>query len=409
MTAEPIVVVGVGHDGPRGLGPQARSYLERAEVLAGGKRQLAFFPAFAGTKIVLEGPTRAWIDRLKARPANQRTVVLASGDPLYYGIGRLLLAAFTKEELIFVPQVGSLALAFARLKETWHDACVVSLHGRPQEGLLPALARREPKIAIFTDEANNPAAIARLLCERGLGEDYDLWVCENLGGEGERVTRWAPPEVKADDIAPLNVVILLAKAEERRTDVLPLLGLPESAFEHRGELITKRGVRLQALSLLELHEGDVLWDVGAGSGSVSIEAGRLSSALTVYAIEKDVASRLHLRHNLERFELPNIHLTAAEAPECLADLPDPAAIFVGGSGGKLLSILDEALRRLHAGGRLVVSCVTFETLTAAWNWLSERQYQPQVTSIQLAHSQPLGSLHCLEPEKPIFLVWVKKP
>src|SRR6202040_2334877 len=137
-----------------------------------------FFPQFTGDKIVLEGAPANWVKKLNARDRQRPTVVLATGDPLFFGIGRLLLAAFPREELLFVPHVSSVALAFARLKETCNDACVVSLHGRPLQMLLPALERGEPKIAIFTDAKNHPAAIARLLCDQGLGTQYVLWVCE---------------------------------------------------------------------------------------------------------------------------------------------------------------------------------------------------------------------------------------
>ncbi len=195
-----------------------------------------------------------------------------------------------------------------------------------------------------------------------------------------------------------------------KSNPLPLLGLPEAAFQHRGSedggLITKRAVRMQALCELQLLAGDVFWDVGAGSGSVAIEAARLAPSLDVYAIEK---APQELRENLRRFDLTNIHLIHGIAPEILIDLPDPDAVFIGGSGGWLVPILEHVTHHLNSGGRLVVSCITLETLSTAWNWLSERGLQPQATSLQLAHSRPLGSLHCLEPEHPIFLVRVKKP
>jgi precorrin-6Y C5,15-methyltransferase (decarboxylating) len=393
------------------LGSEAHAHLERAQILAGAKRHLAFFPDFAGDKIVFEGTPANWVKKLKARDRQRRTVVLATGDPLYFGIGRLLLDAFPREELLFLPHVSSVALAFARLKETCNDACVVSLHGRPLQTLLPALQRAEPKIAIFTDANNHPAAIARLLCEQGLGDHYVLWVCENLGGDDERISCWTPPDLRKTDFAPLNVVVLIAVGQSGKggadSEKLPLLGLPDSTIRHRGDLITKREVRLLALCYLELHHGDVLWDIGAGSGSVSIEAARLSKTLTAYAIDRDAEAQEYLRENIESFRLSNVRLVAGEAPECLAELPDPDAVFVGGSGGRLLTILEQVLDRLKPDGRLVVSCVTLETLSRGWNWLRERGRDPEATSIPLAHSRQLGTLHCLEPERPIFLLRIK--
>ena len=195
MTIPPITVVGIGQDGPAGLTPEARGHVAAADILAGGPRHLAFFPEFHGPRIVLDGPLPEWIERLKARNRALQTVVLASGDPLFFGIGRLLLESFSAAELAFVPHVSSVALAFARLKETWNDACVVSLHGRPLRNLLPALERRERKIAIFTDADSHPAAIAQMVLEQGLGGDYVICTCEDLAGSQERITRWAPAEL----------------------------------------------------------------------------------------------------------------------------------------------------------------------------------------------------------------------
>lgn len=415
MLAEPMVVVGIGQDGPSGLGSEAHAQLTRAEVLAGGKRHLAFFPNFTGEKIALTGSPADWVKQLRARDRYKRTVVLATGDPLFFGIGRVLLDAFPKGELLFVPHVSSVALAFARLKETCNDACVVSLHGRPLETLVPALERHEPKIAIFTDAKNDAAAIARLVRDLGLAHHYTLWVCENLGGQGERVSQWSPADLVNGEFAPLNIVVLLAPndaaAPGDELSGLPLLGIPESALRHRGEpdgLITKREVRVAALCHLELHHGEVLWDIGAGSGLVSLEAARLSPTLAVYAVERDAEALGYLRANLDAFRRSNVHLIEGEAPECLDELPEPDAVFVGGSGGRLLAILDESLGRLKPDGRLVLSCVTLETLTTSWTWFTERRLEPEVTSLQVAHSRPLGALHCLEPDKPIVLLRIKK-
>lgn len=402
----PLVVIGVGLDGPDGLSPEARAHVARAEVLAGAPRHQAYFPHFQGERIVFDDAPCQWIDKLKARPAGRATVVLATGDPLYFGIGRLLIDNFARDELEFVPHVSSPALAFARLRHTWNDACVISLHGRPLQNLLPALLRGEPKIAVLTDATNNPDAIAQLLMERGLFEHYVLWVCENLDGSDEQVRRWAP-ELRW---SPLNVVILLAKGD-RPAHTLPLVGIPESMLRHCGEpagLITRRALRLQALCLLELYPGDVFWDIGAGSGSVSLEAARLAPSLRVFAIERDVQAQADVRENIERFGLANVQLQDGEAPHCLTNLPDPDAVFIGGSGGQLVDILDHVVGRLCSRGRLVLSCVTLETLTTAWSWLSARGLGPEVTSFQTAHSGPLGRLHALEPERPHFLLHLRK-
>ncbi|HTU19886.1 MAG TPA: precorrin-6y C5,15-methyltransferase (decarboxylating) subunit CbiE [Gemmataceae bacterium] len=416
MTTEPLVVIGIGHDGPAGLSPEALDHIARAEVLAGGARHLAFFPDWQGEKIVLNADLTQRTALLQQSAQRRKTVVLASGDPLYYGIGRLLLETFPREQLLFLPHLSSVQLAFARIKETWDDACIVSLHGRPLQSLAAALHRREDKIAVFTDARNSPAAIGAFLRETGCAEAYHIiWVCENLGGPDERVSPWTPRELESqlEIFSPLNIVILLRmnRPLARGISSLPLLGIPEDALRHRtrrGNLITKREIRLLSLCYLELHPGEVLWDVGAGSGSVAIEAACLHPAMKIFAIEKGAEAYANLEANVRVFGTSGVHAVAGTAPDVFASLPDPDAVFVGGSGGSLEAILAAALQRLKPQGRLVVNCITLDNLARGWQWLRDRGAQPQATSVQLAHSRPLGDLHCLEPSSPLFILQARK-
>jgi precorrin-6Y C5,15-methyltransferase (decarboxylating) len=414
MTGEPLVVIGIGQDGPAGLSPEARDHIERARVLAGGRRHLSFFPNWSGEKVVIDADLNGLVDRLRSCYSRQKTVVLASGDPLYFGIGRVLLEALPRNDLVFLPHVSSMQLAFAAVKETWNDAVVISLHGRPMSALLPALCDGAAKIGLFTDAISHPAAIAGFLTDNGLGADYILWVCENLGGPQPRVTSWSAASIQGQTFAPLNVVILLRSAfpSKHCAQAAPLLGIPETALLHRSErrgLITKREVRLIALCYLELHAGNVLWDVGAGSGSVAIEAARLAPTLQVYAVEKDPRALEQLQENVRSFGLPAVRVVAGEAPEILAGLPDPDAVFIGGSAGRLRELIAVAAQRLKPGGRVVINCITLENFARGWDYLGEQGLHPQATSVQLAHSRPLGGLHRLEPESPIFILWAKKP
>jgi precorrin-6Y C5,15-methyltransferase (decarboxylating) len=407
-----LVVIGIGHDGPAGLSAAARAYIAAARVLAGGRRHLDFFPEWAGERVVIGADLEAIVGRLRERYRAAKTVVLASGDPLFYGIGSVLLDAFPREDLVFLPQVSCVQLAFARLKETWHDARVVSLHGRPLEALRRAVEARAAKIAVLTDGKNHPAVIADFLRRHGAAEDYALWVCENLGGPDERVSRHAPTRMREEAFSPLNVVVLLRESVLSTQGALPLLGIPESALLHRAGprgLITRREVRLLALCYLELRPDDVLWDVGAGSGSVAIEAARLCPRLRAFAVERDGEAFRQLEANAARLSADGVRAVRAEAPDGFADLPDPDAVFVGGSGGRLRDILEAAMRRLKPGGRVVVNCITLENLARAWDGLREHGLEPQATSVQLAHSRPLGQLHALEPESLIFIVRARKP
>jgi precorrin-6Y C5,15-methyltransferase (decarboxylating) len=423
MSPHPLVVIGIGHDGAPGLSAEALNHVASARVLAGGRRHLDFFPDWVGERLVIDADLRAVLRGLRQRYTETRTVVLASGDPLFYGIGRALLEAFPSEDLLFLPHLSSVQLAFARIKEPWDDARVVSLHGRPMEALQPALAVREPKIAVLTDGKNHPAAIADFVCRQGAGDEYGLWVCENLGGPDERVSRHEPARMSEATYSPLNVVLLLRRRPQspgpcprstghRGESGWPLLGLPEDALLHRQGrrgLITGREVRLLALCRLELHAGDVLWDVGAGSGSVAIEAARLSPTLRAFAVERDEEVFQQLEANAAALTDGRVRTVHAEAPDGLTDLPDPDAVFIGGSGGRLREVLDAVVRRLKPGGRVVLNCITLETLAHAWDRLCQLGLRPEATSVQLAHSRPLGRWHSLEPESLIFIVRASKP
>jgi precorrin-6Y C5,15-methyltransferase (decarboxylating) len=410
MSGHALVVVGIGADGPTGLSQEARGHVESARVLAGGSRQLAYFPDWQGRKVDLGSDVAAFVAELRERYRYEKTVVLASGDPLCFGIGRALLDAIPRDDLVFVPHLSSVQLAFARVKETWHDAQIISVHGRPIDALAGAIGARERKIAVLTDAANDPAAIADLLRRLGAADEYDLWVCENLGSADERVTRNAPTAVRDEEFSPLNVVILLRTAG-RGLD-LPLLGIPEDTLLHQAGprgMITRREVRLIAVCYLELRPGEVLWDVGAGSGSVSLEAVRLSPRLEILAIERDPTAFARLETNLARFGAGRVRAVHAEAPQGLAELPDPDAVFVGGSGGRLVDVLQVVAQRLQPGGRIVVNCITLENFFRGWETLRALQLDTEASTVQLAHSRPLGSLHSLEPDNPIFILRARKP
>jgi precorrin-6Y C5,15-methyltransferase (decarboxylating) len=407
-----ILVIGMGHDGPVGLAPELRRHIAAADVLAGGKRLLELCGEFRGETIPITADIPGLIEQLKEAKSRGKTiVVVATGDPLFYGVGANLLAAFERDELTFLPHVSSLQLAFARLKTSWHDARCVTLHGRPLESIRPAIVEGCAKIAILTDNKNQPAVIGDYVSSLGVGSEYDFWVCEELGGANERVTCWTAASIRGQTFSPLNVVVLLRKSEQSEkangSHDLPLVGIPEELLAHGGGrrgMITKREVRLVSLAYLALRPGEVLWDVGAGSGSVSIEAARLSASLRVHAIERSVEALEHLRTNVRACRTPGVTVVEGSAPEAFAGLPDPDAVFVGGSGGQLETVLAEAVRRLRPGGRLVMNCIALENFSQAWRVLSELGLQPQATSVQLAHSQPVGNLHRLEPDSPIFIL-----
>lgn len=402
-----LMVVGIGHDGPAGLTSEALGHIQQADVLVGGKRHLAFFPGWSGdTKTISAAPERV-VQDLKAVYPHKKTVVLASGDPLFYGIGRLLTQHIPADDLCFLPHVSSVQLAFSRLKTSWHDAHIVSLHGRPLQTLLPAIHQRATQIALFTDGTNHPATVAQWLLDHYV-EDYTVSVCEELGGHLERVTQWTLQSILGQTFSPLNITILQRQDTPPTINHMPLIGLPETDIAHRNGMITKREMRLLTLGYLALRAGEVFWDIGAGSGSVAIEAARLSPTLRVFAIERSEAAIAHIVQNIRTFTVPNVQPLLGTAPDCLADLPDPDAVFIGGSGGQLDTLLPTVINRLKPGGRIVMNCITLEHFNLGWDRLNQHELEVNVTSVQLSHNQPIGTLTRLVSDSPLFVLQAHK-
>lgn len=407
----PVTLVGVGADGCAGLSARAAGAVAAADVLAGGARQLALFPQFRGERIVLEKDVGAAVERIAALADEHAVCVLASGDPLFFGVGARLVARVGAAHVEVLPQPTSVQWACARAGLAWEDALLLSVHGRSLAGTAARL-RRARKAAILTGGAAGPAALARHLLdhgERGLA----VWLCEDLGGPAERVRRLASLDALAavGDAAPLNVV-LLARGDPawRPPPALPFLR--EDALDMRrprAGLVTKREVRALALAALGIRPDAVVWDVGAGSGSVAIEAASLAPEGRAHAIERDPEAVANCRANARRHGADNVSVVEGAAPEVLAGLEAPDAVFVGGSGGALEGIVEVALARLRPGGRIVIAAVTLDTLEAARRALAARAASPEVTLVSVSRGAPLAGSVRLEPLTPVFLVAAGRP
>ncbi|RTH26883.1 precorrin-6y C5,15-methyltransferase (decarboxylating) subunit CbiE [Thermus scotoductus] len=400
-----VYVIGIGAKGKEGLSLAALRRLQEAEVLIGGKRHLAHFPEHPGEKVPVQGPLEALLDLAEARlKEGKKVAFLASGDPLFYGIGKRVLARFPEAEVHPAPT--AFQEAFARLKLPWDNARFFSLHGRPLGGVLLELSL-SPLSVVYTDPENTPQRIAQALLEMGLG-GFRAYVAERLGEEDERVRSFPGlKEVAEASFLEPNLLILEAKGS------LPSrLGFfPDEAFEQRipkKGLITKREVRLLALGLLGLPPNGVLWDVGAGTGSVGIEAARLAPFGEVYAVEKNPESWPHIEENARRFGAYNLVLVKGEAPGALRGLPAPHAVFVGGSGGELEGILRVSLKALRPGGRLVVAAIILENLLTAYGFLKETGLPLEGFQVQAGRVVPLGPYRRLEAQNPITLLAVTK-
>lgn len=399
-----IYVIGAGVKGHEEFGRRALELIKQADLLVGGERQLALFPDFAGAKLVIDNNLGTVVARLTSHPG--RAVVLSSGDPLFFGIGRHLLRNLPDADFEFLPNVSSVQYAFAKIGVPWDDAVFVSTHGR---GLKEAVDRivANDKAAVLTDEQHNPAAIARELIERGR-DGYTAWLCENLGSAEERIVRTDVRGLLELAAAPLNVLILIKEYEAGGVGARPMLGIADEEFASVKKLITREEVRAVSLAKLRLRHDLTLWDVGAGSGSVSIEADHLLPNGEVYAIERNPQSLTFLKENLGKFQSRHVNVVAGEAPACFDQLPDPDRVFIGGSGGNLWEILKAVDGRLPAAGRVVINAVTLDTLTAATEFFENAGYQLEVVTINIARTRPLTDYKLFEAHNPVFVITAVK-
>ncbi|QGZ38177.1 precorrin-6Y C5,15-methyltransferase (decarboxylating) [Pseudoduganella flava] len=425
----PCRVIGVLDDGVASLSADARAYLRNADVVIGGSRTLALFKDATkpgATLLDLTGKLSAvpeWIRN--ARADHLACVVLATGDPLCHGIAPYLAQHVCIDALDIVPNVSTLQLACARVGLAWQDARIVSVHARDagewERGALPthglyALAqavRAHARLLILTSPDNSPARIARLLLAEGLGDDFHMAVAENLLQPEERVLADLRPADAVDmSFAPLNVVLLWRTAPAPR----PVrFGLADDTFVQRQPdkgLITKQEVRAVSLARLQLREDSIVWDIGAGSGSVGLEAARLCPRGHVFAIEKNEADHAITGRNHAAFGVSNYTLRHGRAPDGLDAWPDPDAVFIGGSGGELAELIALISRRLRPGGTLVMNFVTLENLaaaTAALQDLAPQGVQWDVVQLQAARSKPILHMHRMAAENPVWIVCAEVP
>lgn len=352
-----LSIVGIGEDGAEGLGAVARGLIADAELVFGGKRHLELAAS------LIRGTARSWPspfergieDVLAAR--GRKVCVLASGDPFHYGVGATLMRHVDPQETVTVPAPSAFSLAAARLGWPLAEATLLSLHARALDLARPHLQPGARLIAL-TSDGEGPAALAALLARLGFGPSR-LTVLEALGGPRERVRATTAAGFDVADIDPLNAVAIEVVAGPGARVLARASGLPDALFEHDGQ-ITKREIRAVTLSSLGPRRGELLWDVGAGSGSVAIEWMLADPAMRAIAIEAHGERAARIRRNAAAFGVPGLDVIDGRAPAALAGLATPDAVFVGG-GGPQPGVLDAAIAALRGGGRLVVNAVTLET------------------------------------------------
>lgn len=395
-----LSIVGIGEDGVDGLSASARGLIADADLVFGGARHLALAAP------LIRGEARPWPSPFSVREVlaarGRQVCVLASGDPFLYGVGATLAADVSPDETVVVPAPSAFSLAAARLGWAIPDVALVSLHGRALDRIRPHL-HPGARVLALTSDGEGPASLARLLSESGFGGSR-LTVLESLGGSKERVRDATAARFGLTDIAELNVVaIVVAAAPDAR--IIPYApGLADSLFEHDGQ-ITKREIRAVTLSSLAPLRGELLWDIGAGAGSVAIEWMLAHPSLRAAAVEARQDRAARIRRNAAAFGVPDLEVTEGHAPEALAGLPTPDAIFIGG-GASDKRVFDAAIAALRPGGRLVANAVTLETEAA----LIERHAEQggSMTKIAISRADNIGGKTGWRPAMPVTQwVWVK--
>jgi precorrin-6Y C5,15-methyltransferase (decarboxylating) len=410
--SEKVHIVGIGDDGVDGMTAHARRLVEEADVLVGPESCGAMLPAGLGGKLSPAANLEELVERIEAA-VGRRVVVLASGDPLFYGTARFVCARLGKDRFEVVPHVSSMQLAFARVKESWEEAFLANLSGQSIERVLDRI-RTSETVGLFTSDQWPPSAVARALLDEGI-DYFQAYVCENLGSPDERVTQGSLAEIATESFVGLNVLILVRKA---RTADKPgqvgtrLFGNADDCFlqsrPKRG-LLTPAEVRALALSELGLSPTSVVWDVGAGSGSVGLEAARIARDGSVHAIEMDPDDHRLIQENAQRFGVANLRAVLGRAPEAWARLPDPDAIYVGGSGRDVAMLVEEAWKRLTPGGRLVTACNSIENLAAVHTLLRARSCDAAYWMVNIARGIEQLDRIRFESLNPIFLIAATKP
>ncbi len=402
-----VHIIGVGPDGASSLSLSSLDLIAGAGIILGGQRLLDCFPDASGRRALIKSDLAAVASLIEEGMKDEKVVVLASGDPNFYGIARYLAGKLGKDKIEVIPAISSMQVAFARIKESWDDATLASVHGRSMEETLDLIVASR-KIGIFTDEKNSPDAVARELIARGV-TGYRAFVCEDLGGANERVTETDLAGLAGLEVSPLNVLVLVRENDppDRVGRRQWAMGIPDDEFLKRKPLkglITKAEVRVVSLSKLGLRDHSLVWDVGAGSGSVSVEAALVARYGQVYAVEQHAEDAALVRGNLARFGVFNARVVEGVAPGALSSLPDPDAVFIGGSGGRLEAILDVAARRLKPGGRVVANLATISNLEGMVRGLASRGFEVEVTMVNVARSKGVGGLLRFQSLDPVFVV-----
>jgi precorrin-6Y C5,15-methyltransferase (decarboxylating) len=385
-----LAVVGIGEDGLPGLTSAARALVETAEVLVGGARHLDMVAQGDAERLIWKRPLRATIDAIVAH-RGRRVTVLASGDPMWWGIGVTLAKQFPREEMTIIPQLSAFSLAAARLGWPLADCSAITLHGRPLDSLRLHLAPQR-RILILSEDGSTPRAAAALLTELGWGPSL-ITVLAHLGGSRETILSEEARSWGSRRVPDLNTIAIACRGEARARALPLLAGLPDDVFEHDGQL-TKREARAATLAALAPLPGEILWDIGSGCGSIAIEWLRAGKGCSAVAIEREPARAAMIARNAATLGVPELQIVPDAAPRGLRDLPPPNAIFIGG-GINSPGLLPHVWASLPPGGRLVTNVVTTAGEARLLDW--HARYGGILTRIAVSRAEPAGPHHLWRP------------
>jgi precorrin-6Y C5,15-methyltransferase (decarboxylating) len=399
---KPVRIIGMGM-GPQDLTAKHLKLIEQADILVGGRRLLENFKDLRAQKKPIGKNIDGIIRFVKEKSKHRKIVVLASGDPLFFGIGARMANELGANHIRIYPNINSVAAAFARIKEPWNDARVISLHGRKNEEKLFSALEKEDKIAVFTDPRKNPAWLAaRLIAKEFL--NFKMCVLEALGSNSESFDWYPLPRAARMKFAEPNMVVLKRSPLESKPDKKLYLGAPDSWYDHRGGLITKAEIRAVTLSKLRLEPHHTLWDLGAGSGSISIEAALFIRKGKILAIEQNPLRIENIQNNKKQFNVRNLKVVPAKLPRGLSRLPRPDRIFIGGGGPELKAIITAGAKYLKPAGRMVINTVLIPNLQIAMTALSQLKFETEVIQVQINRSRQMPWAERLEAQNPVWII-----
>jgi precorrin-6Y C5,15-methyltransferase (decarboxylating) len=407
-----VSIIGIGDDGLDAVPNTVRQLILSADVLAGNERTLSLVPEAPGKRIPVGADLDAVVGEINAA-GDAKVAVLVLGDPLFYGLARFLCERLGAERCEIIPHVSTMQMAFARVKESWDEAYLTNLANHNLDTVVEKI-RVASKVGLFTTEQITPAQVAKKLLARKI-DYFVIYVCENLGARNERVTRGTVAEIADQTFEPLNVMVLVRNADipdrARLSRVRSMFGNPDEEFVQstpKHGLLTPAEVRAVALAQMALHSNSVVWDVGAGSGSVSVEAAQLAPGGQVYAIERDKEDEALIRQNADRFGVVNVTPVLGTAPEVWADLPNPDAVFIDGSGKEIARLAELAFDRLNPGGRFVANVVSIQSLDELTEALGKKTSQVDVWMVNISRGKTQLERLRFEALPPTFVVAAAK-